>query len=173
MKKLNILLSMLFVSLTLGLTSCDNDYYGPPGAAYDPNLIGTWELYYADGVRVYGYQTNWLEFYKNGRGTYYYYQDALDYQMGLTYSVDWYGGTQQLYITYADGRYVSMNYWYNSNYTYLYTQWYDRGYQHTYVYRYVDGPQWAPMKEKFMPVDTRGGEQISLPALTPGLTIEE
>lgn len=175
MKKIYTLLSLLFVSvaLSVGLTSCDDDYYGPPGSTYDPYLIGTWELWQADGVPVYGYQVNWLEFYRNGSGTYYYYHNGKQYSMGLSYDVDWYGGGSELYIYYADGTSASMNYWFNSNRSYLYTQWYEYGYRHTYVYRYVDGPAWAPKKSSFSPVEPVRGQTPALPALTPGITQPE
>lgn len=171
MKKIYTRLSLLMasVAMSMSLASCDDDYYGPPGAAYDPDLIGTWELYQADGAPVYGYQVNWLEFYRNGRGTYYYYHNGRQYSMDLTYAVDWYGGGNELYIDYADGNSAAMNYWFNSNRTYLYTRWYEYGYSHTYVYRYVGSPDWSPLKSAFTPVEPTCGQTPALPALTPGI----
>lgn len=147
MKKTYTLLMLLVLSLCVGLSSCDDDIYGPPGTNYDSALVGTWELYSADGSPVYGYQVNWLQFNRNGTGSYYFYQDGRQYEMGLYWGVDWYAGSKELYIDYNDGRSASMDYWFNSNATYLYTQWYERGYRHTYVYRYVDGPAWAPLRQ--------------------------
>ncbi|MCM1006243.1 MAG: hypothetical protein NC402_08115 [Prevotella sp.] len=169
MKKIYTLLTALCVCMCVSLTSCDDDVYGPPGAGYDPDLIGTWELYQADGVRVAGYQVNWLEFNSGGRGTYYYYNNGLQYSMWLRYSVDWYGNSSQLYIDYQDGSSVSMDYWFNSNATYLYTQWYERGYRHQYVYRYVDGPAWAPKKAGFKEAPA---ENVQLPLFTPGINAQ-
>lgn len=168
MKKIYTLIA-LFVAVTamsISLTSCDEDYYGRPGNTYDPDLIGTWELYQADGRPVVGYQVNWLEFYRNGTGTYYYYSNGYQYSMGLNYGVQWYSGTSQLYINYSDGSSTSMDYWFNSNATYLYTQWYEYGVRHTYVYRYVNGPEWAPASQK-APADSAPAK---LPSLTPGLS---
>ncbi len=152
--------------LAVCMTSCDDDPYYYPGATYDRDLIGTWELYSADGVRVVGYEVNWLEFYRNGTGTYYFYNNGKQYSMALDYGVDFYGGSNVLYIDYADGNSVSMDYWFNSNRTYLYTQWYERGYRHTYVYAYVSGVDWAPAAKS----PERATEAPALPALTPGLT---
>ena len=172
MKKIYSLLSLVSVSvaLSLVLTSCDDDYYGPPGATYDPDLIGTWELFQADGSPVYGYQVNWLEFYRNGNGTYFYYNNGDQYSMDFYYAVDWYGGGSELYIDYADGRSAAMDHCFNSNRTYLYTQWYERGYRHTYVYRYVDGPSWAPLRSAFTSVDKTEDKSALLPKSVPGLT---
>lgn len=170
MKKIYPLLAMMFVALSISLTSCDDDYYGPPGSSYDPDLIGTWELYSADGVRVYGYQVNWLEFRNSGRGAYYYYHNAQQYSMGLTYSIDWYGGSSQLYISYADGRYASMDYWFNSNASYLYTQWYEAGYRHTYVYQYVGSP-YADSPSFEMPAQQTDNTQLRI--LRPGLSYND
>lgn len=167
MKKLFTLLSMICMGVVLCLTSCD-DYYGPPGGpdySYDKDLIGTWELYSADGVRVTGYQVNWLEFNRGGTGTYYYYRNGKQYSMWLQYDVSFYGNTSQLYIDYQDGSSVSMDYWYNSNATFLYTQWYEGGYRHTYVYQYVNGPDRAPKRSGF----EKAAEDAVLPSSAPGL----
>lgn len=168
MKKTYALLALLIMAVCVGFTSCDDDIYGPPGQSYDPDLLGTWELYSADGVPVYGYQVNWLEFNRNGTGTYYYYHNGREYSMGLYWGVDWYGGEQELYIDYNDGSSASMYYWFNSNATFLYTEWYERGYRHTYIYRYVDYPAWSPRKAA--PSNGAGMEPAALQPLTaPGL----
>lgn len=146
MKKIYSLIALVAVLLpTLFLTSCD-DYYGPPGGSYDsdPNLVGYWQLTRVNGNPVYGYQSNYLEFFRNGSGNYYYYSYGQPYQMRLNYYVDYYGGSQTIYINYSDGSNVSADYWFNSNYTRLYMQWYEYGRLQTYEYTYADGVYWAP-----------------------------
>lgn len=165
MKKLYTLLSMLCVGLALCLTSCDDDYYTPYPNQIDKDLLGTWELYSADGNRVYDYQVNWLEFNRNGQGYYYYYDDGRQYSMWLDYTVRYYGGGNQLYIEYQDGSSVSMNYWFNSNATYLYTQWYENGRSHTYTYRYVSDPSFASHKAQF----EKAASGTPVPAFAPGI----
>lgn len=124
----------------LTLTSCDDDYYYDNG--YDSYLVGTWELIQANGRPVRGYATNYLSFYSGGSGEYSYYENRVPYRMALRWSVSsWYDGAV-LYITYADGSQVSMDYWYNSNGTLLYTSWYSGGYRNEYVYQLVDDFTW-------------------------------
>ena len=154
------LLPMLF-------TSCDDGYYPyPPGSNpgydnYDPYLPGQWELISADGMAVTGYAVNYLDFYKNGTGIYYYYDRTVPYEMDINWDVDVYNSI--LYIAYADGSNVSMNYWYNSNYTRLYTSWRSGGYQHTYVYQLVQAFNWpSPAKAPA----TDGAQQVM--TLFPG-----
>ncbi|MBD5232208.1 MAG: hypothetical protein HDS66_08685 [Bacteroidales bacterium] len=144
MKKFFPLLFILALIPAL-FTSCDDDgyYYND----YDSYLPGQWQLISADGIRVTGYNVNYLDFYSNGAGTYYYYQNTIPYKMALRWSVDLYAGGSVLYITYADGSQVSMDYWYNSNYTRLYTSWYEGAYRHEYVYQLIDDFSWgAPAK---------------------------
>lgn len=161
MKKINTLLLLVATIMGLSLTSCD-DYYGPPGATYDPDLIGTWELISVNGNSVHGYQKNWLEFYRNGNGTYYYYVNGKPYEMSLSYDIDYYYNRSNLYIYYADGRSAYMNYWFNSNYTYLYMQWSEGGYLNTYVYAYVNSVDWAP---------ARKDNDSAAPLFLPGVTL--
>lgn len=137
---------------------------------YDRDLIGAWELYQADGAPVYGYQVNWLEFFRDGRGTYYYYQNGDQKSMGMTYKIKWSDNKNDMNINYADGHTSSMQYWFNTNRSYLYTQWDEEGISHTNVYRYVTDPDWVPMNESYLPVDS--AESMSAP-LTPGLIQNE
>lgn len=160
MKKLHTLLLLAVLAVGLCFTSCD-DYYGPPGATYDPDLVGTWELVSVNGNAVHGYQKNWLEFYRNGGGTYYYYVNGIPYEMGLSYDVDYNYNRSNLYIYYSDGRAAYMNYWFNSNATYLYMQWSEAGFLNTYVYAYVNSVDWAP---------ARSPEKSESPLFMPGVT---
>ncbi len=148
MKKFLPLLLILALVPAL-FTSCDDGYYPyyPGYDDYDNYLPGQWELISADGVPVSGYKVNYLDFYKNGTGIYYYYDRTVPYEMDFTWSVSFDYNSSVLYINYADGSYVSMDYWYNSNYTRLYTSWYSGGYKHTYVYQLVQAFSWgAPAK---------------------------
>lgn len=143
MKKIYTLLAGIALCLPMVcLTSCEDDYYGPPGSTYDPDLVGYWQLTAVNGRPVYGYQSNYLEFFRNGSGYYYYYSYGQPYQMSLRYSVDWYGNSSTLYINYSDGTYVSADYWFNANATRLYMQWVEYGALTTYEYTYVDGVSW-------------------------------
>lgn len=119
-------------------TSCDDDYY------YDSDsyLVGAWELIYADGRYVSGTATNYLQFYNNGTGWYYYYERGVPYKMALNWSVDVWSNSSVLYIAYADGSRVSMNYWYNSNATRLNCAWQSGSIMHQYVYQLVDSFNW-------------------------------
>lgn len=145
MKKIySILTAILMCMPLMWLTSCDDEYYGPPGGNYDPDLIGYWQLTRANGVPVYGYKSNFLEFFRNGTGYYYYYNYGQAYEMRLTYSLDFYAGGQTIYINYEDGSYVSADYWFNSNASRLYMRWFEAGGEVIYEYTYVDGVSWAP-----------------------------
>ena len=144
MKKL-IPLLLVLLALPVALTSCDDDDYYYSG--YDQYLVGQWELIYADGRPVTGYSVNYLDFYSNGTGIYYFYDRGLPYNMDISWATDIWGGSSVLYINYADGTSVSMDYWYNSNATRLYTSWYSGGYRHEYVYQLVNDFTWpAPAR---------------------------
>lgn len=161
MKKLYPLLLTLIL-LPLLFTACDDDgyyYYD-----YDEYLVGQWELIYADGRPVSGYEVNYLDFYQDGNGYYYYYDRGTPYEMPLRWSVDQYYDGQVLYISYADGTQTSMDYWYNANGTRLHTSWYNGPYRHEYVYRLVQSFDWynAPMPQS-------AGAQRTSAITRPGL----
>ncbi len=159
MKKLLPLLLML-LSLPVMLTSCDDDNYYYSG--YDQYLVGQWELIYADGRPVTGYAVNYLDFYSNGTGIYYFYEHGLPYNMDIAWASDIWGDSSVLYINYADGTSVSMDYWYNSNATRLYTSWYSGGYRHEYIYRLVNDFSWPA------PVRPLADEAESFTTVAPG-----
>ena len=173
MKKLHTLLLMMAAVLSLSLTSCDDDYYYGPGYNYDSDLIGTWELFQANGYPVTGYDVNWIEFYRNGNGTYYYYDHGQGYEMDLRYDVDFYYSTSKLYISYADGSNVTADYWFNNNRTYLYMSWYSGSQPMTYVYRYVNSVDWAPaLTRAASPLKYQPGDTLPSGLLMPGLTVK-
>lgn len=126
-----ILYSLVVVLSALSLSSCDDE---PVYPTLDPNLQGMWQLVAIDGYPVGGYDANWLQFYGDGSGTYFYYNNGLLQQMGLFYSVnyDW----TQLYVDYADGWSLDSNYWFDRTATLLYMQWWDEyGRQTVYTYQ--------------------------------------
>ena len=163
MKK-NLPLLLAAILLPVLFSACDDDYYYYDN---DPYIVGEWELIYADGRPVTGYQVNYLEFYQNGTGMYYYYDNRHPYEMRLRWAVDYYYDSNVLTINYEDGTYAEMDYWYNGNYTRLYTSWYSGGgYQHTYVYQLIDDFSWgAPSKH--LPATT-AAEALTLPLPRPG-----
>lgn len=169
MKKIYNLLAGIAICLPLlCLTSCEDDYYGPPGAAYDPDLIGYWQLTAVNGRPVYGYQSNYLEFFRNGSGNYFYYNHGQLYEMSLRYSVEWYGNASTLYINYSDGSYVSADYWFNGNATRLYLQWVEYGSLTTYEYTYVDDVNWYSPASYSAAADDEGSIPYSEVGLRPG-----
>lgn len=128
------------------LTSCvDDDYWnpGPPygweNYFYDRDLDGAWELVQANGRPVYGYDVNYMDFYGDGRGVYYYYENGYFEQERIKYFCqDTYNGPSrtQINIQYEYGSPSTMYYWFTGSTLWL--QWStDRG-PVTYLYRPVD-----------------------------------
>jgi len=143
-KYLHLLLPLTLLTVLLGACDDDRGYYYND---YDEYLPGRWELIYADGRPVAGYMVNYLDFYDNGYGMFYYYDRGVPYEMELRWGVELWNATSVLYITYEDGSQVSMDYWYNSNATRLYTSWYEGPYRHEYVYQLIDDFAWpAPAR---------------------------
>ncbi|MBR5788118.1 MAG: hypothetical protein IKY35_05470 [Muribaculaceae bacterium] len=149
------ILAIAIISM-LSLSSCiivdDPDY---PSTGYDRDLTGMWELSHINGYRVSGYEVNWLDFYGDGWGKYYYYSGHSTYELPYEYYCE-YDFDNWLYIHYADGTYAEMMYWFNHNYTQLYLEWYDRGERITYTYQYCNNPYWAPSVLKYD--DTRSAD---------------
>ena len=149
------ILTVVIISM-LSLSSCiivdDPDY---PSTGYDRDLTGMWELSHINGYRVSGYEVNWLDFYGDGWGKYYYYSGHSTYELPYEYYCE-YDFDNWLYIHYADGTYAEMMYWFNHNYTQLYLEWYDRGERVTYTYQYCNDPYWAPSALKR--ADTRSAD---------------
>lgn len=164
-----ILYSLIIVVSAVAMTSCDDDdyYY-----SYDPYLQGMWQLTYINGVPVGGYDTNWLEFYDNGSGTYYYYSNGYICQMPLWFNTNY--DNNWINIEYDDGVTLSCSYWFNSNATRLYMQWNDGYGQQQYVYDYVTNNNYpwysAPQTDSQQPrVDKAALDTASSFGLRPAL----
>ena len=164
MKKIYALIALLALTLSVSLTSCDDDYYY---TTVDPDLVGYWELTQYNGRPVTGYDTNYFEFFSNGNGIYYYYDRGTPYQMNISYDVD-YGS--RLYIYYADGSSSQMSYWLRAGGTQLVLQWYTNGYRNQYVYDLVNNFYWpAPQRRQVPAVITPQIEGEFTSLFAPGL----
>ena len=119
----------------------------PPGWSswYDSYLTGKWRLVECNGKPVGTYDTNWIEYYGNGRGMYYYYSYNRPYSERIAY---WCqepaspNSPYQINIQYEDGTTSTMNYWFQRNDTELCMQWRDHGTLVTYVYAAVSYINW-------------------------------
>ena len=140
-------IAMVVLISMLTLTSCYESY--PP--RYDRDLTGMWELSHINGYRVYDYEVNWLDFYGDGWGMYYFQDGPHTYEMSFEY-YSTYEYDNWLNIHYSDGTYAEMLYWFSYNYSELYLEWYEHGDRITYTYQYCD-PYWAPSALKLS--DTR------------------
>lgn len=105
------------------LTGCvDDDYwpYSPPpgwGANYfyDSRLDGSWELVQANSSPVDPYDTNYMDFYGDGHGRYYYYRNSHPYSEEMAYFCQRSRSTTtnyQINIQYEDGTGSTMAYWF-------------------------------------------------------------
>lgn len=148
MKK-TILTALLFVAVIcgVGLTSCDDiDYWDspPPGYVnygYDSRLTGIWQLYTADSRPVGQYETNYLQFYGNGRGLYYYYSNGRRETEQITYSCYRSQNSTSNYEIDIDYQYsepTSMNYWFAGGRLFMQWRLAGSGQPVTYVYQKVD-----------------------------------
>ena len=134
-----------------GLSSCgyEDDWYpvAPNGwnnTFYDRNLNGCWQLVQANSMPVSRFDTNYLEFYGNGRGRYYYYDHGQPYSERIAYWCQVSGlGTSryQININYEYSSPVTMSYWFTAGNT-LWLQWTTASGPVTYLYRAVNGVNW-------------------------------
>ena len=135
-QRIHIALVVLISMLTF--TSCYESY----PSRYDRDLTGMWELSHINGYRVYDYEVNWLDFYGDGWGMYYFQDGPHTYEMSFEY-YSTYDYDNWLNIHYSDGSYAEMLYWFSHNYSPLYLEWYEHGERITYTYQYCDS-YWAP-----------------------------
>ena len=152
MKKRSILFAMAALLLTIisstALTSCvaDDDYWPfspPPGWGsnyfYDSRLEGSWELTQANSSAVSRYDVNYLEFYGDGRGRYYYYDygqpesERMGYFCQRSNSIT---TNYQINVQYENGSASTMAYWFSDGDNSLWLQWKDdrTGQIVTYIY---------------------------------------
>lgn len=149
-----LLLSML---MALSLTSCDDDDWGPdrgpepgPNGFYDSDLLGTWVLYQANGQPVTGYDVNYIQFSRQGRGWYYYYDRGRQYEEQISWWCQYASPSSpndySVNIRYANGSLSTVSYWFTSSAIgdMLWLSWYTSSAGTvTYVYREVSSlPDW-------------------------------
>lgn len=145
-----LLLLLPLLALLSLLPSCD-DYDWDPVPPYgwntfnDRNLQGCWILESVNGAPVSGYEVNYLEFYGNTRGMYYYYDNGYETSERIAY---WCQPANagysrfQINIEYEYDSPATMNYWFTGGGSRLWMQWATGGGVVTYVYRPCAAP-WA------------------------------
>ncbi len=143
MKKLNLLIVALLAIL---FTSCDYEGGWYPSAPsgwnsyYDSRLEGSWELVQANGRPVRGDAVNYLDFYRNGRGMYYFYRNGImNSERMAYYCQDTYNNAvrNQINIQYQYSSPSTMYYWFQDGGNTLWMQWGTSNGTMVYVYRYV------------------------------------
>lgn len=176
MKK-NLILPIFAAILSAFIfTSCDDEYYViEEDYYYDRDIPGQWDLVYVNGHPVAGFDQNFFDFYTDGTGKYYYYEDGYQYWEWIEWWCyeDYYSYAPVLHIEYSSGAPLDCDYSFNSDATLLYMSWIsDRGRRQEYVYQYV-GPAEVKRREveKIMrgttPKDTAG---VSSSMPRPGKT---
>lgn len=150
MKRLlrNILPALMLSIIGIAVTGCGYvdpwdpaPPYGWNDTFYDRDLTGDgcWELWQINGKQIYRDETNYLQFYGNGRGRYFYYDRGYLESERIAYwcqrSVS---GTSalQINIQYEYDSPVTMNYWFTDQDT-LWMQWRNSYGVQTYVYRWT------------------------------------
>lgn len=138
----------LLVGCVASFSSCTDDdgwYPYPPSGwnstYYDNYLTGAWRLVQVNSRPVTGYDVNYLEFYGNGRGRYYYYQNGQLYRERMAYwCEDFYGSgfNPELNLQYQSGQSSTMSYWFTDNGNSLWMQWNTSQGTVTYLYRYTN-----------------------------------
>lgn len=134
------LLTGLFavICMTLALSSCTSDDYWYDGPDYtDSRLDGLWQQVQAQGRPVSAFDTQYFDFFGNGRGYYYYYQNGrlvrerINYQCQPSVS----GASRyQVNISYENGGTSTINYWFTGGD--LWMSWMTNGGTTvTYVYK--------------------------------------
>lgn len=173
MKKKLLLLSLLCALLCgVMLTSCDDDDYYPPyypgGDSYlDRNLPGQWDLAFINGSVVEGFEKNFFDFYSDGTGKYYYYDNGEQYWEWIKWwCYDNGYDDPVLHIDYSSGSPLNSYYWFNRDYSRLYLKFNTPSGWVQYVYDYT-GPTNAPrhLMEKSPSADK---STVSASAMRPG-----
>lgn len=139
------LLSVIFCAVAF--TSCDDDDYYYDDTYLDRDLVGQWDLIFINGNPVSGFKQNFFDFYSDGSGKYYYYENGQQYWEWI----DWwcYDGyySPVLHINYSSGAPLNCSYSFNSDASRLYLSWTDSGgYRMEYVYAYTGSAQVSPRK---------------------------
>lgn len=136
-----LVIASLIVCGASFVTSCDDGGYWWPdnnNTYLDSNLIGSWQLIQINEMAVTPNETNYLRFFNNGTGYYYYLLNGnkIREQIGWICMAGYNRDT--ISIRYQDGRTATMNYWFSGGNNYLYLNW-NTSTQGTitYCYRYV------------------------------------
>ncbi|MBD5227431.1 MAG: hypothetical protein HDR95_07925 [Bacteroides sp.] len=144
-----VLILATFLAIT-AFTACDDDDIwaplGPSGWNYqDSRLTGYWQLINVNGSAVGGYESNFLEFFGNGDGEYYYYRNSRPRSERIAYwcqqSNTGYSN-YQINIQYESGQASTMNYWFSDSGRTLYMRWNSTNGVMTYAYARVNGVVW-------------------------------
>lgn len=147
-KHLSIPLLGVLFCCAVAFTSCDDDdYYYYDSTYYDRNLPGQWDLIFVNGRPVSGYEQNFFDFYTDGSGKYYYYENGVQYWEWIDWWCydDYY--TQVLHINYSSGAPLDCAYSFNSDFSRLYLSWTGPGgRRQEYVYAYTGPAQVKPSK---------------------------
>lgn len=152
MKKTTFIRSLsaliLMIVCCTSLTSCvaDDDFWPfspPPGWGsnyfYDSRLNGTWVLTQANSTPVSANEVNYMEFYGNGHGRYYYYSYGQPESERMGYFCQESNSNTtnyQINVQYEDGSASTMAYWFTDGNRSLWLQWKDdrTGQIVTYIY---------------------------------------
>lgn len=153
-RKIASALVALTLTLLCGitLTSCDDDsgwYPVPPNgwtnAFYDSRLTGSWELVQVNDYPVDRGSTNYLTFFGNGRGWYYYYYRGEFCREQMAYwCQDIFGpnGNLELNLQYENGQASTMDYWFSNGASNLWMKWNTSQGTITYRYRAINDIPW-------------------------------
>lgn len=157
MKRYTLMICYVIALLAVGsaamLTGCDDEsdwpYSPPPGWGanyfYDSRLNGVWELTMADANPVTRFDTNYLDFYGQGHGRYYYYSNTRPLSEEIAYfcqKSDSNTTNYQINIQYASGTASTMAYWFSDNNSSLWMQWKVGNRIVTYLYSRTGATPW-------------------------------
>lgn len=150
MKRHLLLTLLVTVICSLSFTSCivDDPWWGntPPGYdnfGYDSRLTGTWQLIQCDSRPVSYNETNYLQFYGNGSGGYYYLQNGFRRSESIEYYCYRSQNSTSNYeidIHYQYSNPATMNYWFAEGRLFMQWRLSGSGQPVTYVYQKVAGP---------------------------------
>ena len=148
MKKHLLLPILAMFFLAIGLSSCDDT--PPPPPPFDPTyndyyLVGQWDLVQINGKPVTGFSQNFFDFYSDGSGWFYYWDNGTQYKELISWYCYDMSHSQVLVVNYQYGGSLECNYYFSNDGYYLYLTWYEYGRPMTYVYEFT-GDLYSPRK---------------------------